>query len=103
VVAGVAAIGLTVWLNDLAGDGRRPLAGWHDWRLPEPRGRPPTPPSLSTLQGRRAFTDEREARLASFRWLHRYDTTRRHSRLGQQSPNTYERTRATPATLAAAA
>jgi transposase InsO family protein len=23
------------------------------------------------LQGRRAFTDEREARLASFRWLHR--------------------------------
>ena len=56
-----------------------------------------------TLQGRRAFTDEREARLSSFRWLHRYNTVRRHSRLGQQSPITYENTRATPATLAAAA
>jgi len=56
-----------------------------------------------TLQGRRAFTDEREARLTSFRWLHRYNTVRRHSRLGQQSPITYERTTAAPATLAAAA
>ena len=57
-----------------------------------------------TLQGRRAFTDEREARLSSFRWLHRYNTIRRHSRLGHQSPVTYEtdiRTR--PATLASAA
>ena len=43
-----------------------------------------------TLQGRRAFTDEREARLTSFRWLHRYNTVRRHSRLGQQSPINYE-------------
>ncbi|MGX7671169.1 integrase core domain-containing protein [Plantactinospora sp. DSM 117369] len=32
-----------------------------------------------TRQGRRAFTDEREARLTSFRWLHRYNTLRRHS------------------------
>ena len=56
-----------------------------------------------TLQGRRAFTDEREARLASFRWLHRYNTVRRHSRLGYQSPITYERTTATSATLATAA
>lgn len=57
-----------------------------------------------TLQGRRAFTDEREARLASFRWLHRYNTVRRHSRLGQQSPNAYENsTRATSVTLASAA
>jgi transposase InsO family protein len=56
-----------------------------------------------TLQGRRAFTDEREARLASFRWLHRYNTVRRHSRLGQQSPITYERTTATSATLPTAA
>jgi len=56
-----------------------------------------------TLQGRRAFTDDREARLASFRWLHRYNTVRRHSRLGQQSPITYERTTATRATLAPAA
>ncbi len=29
-----------------------------------------------TLQGRRAFTDERQARLDSFRWLHRYNTAR---------------------------
>ncbi|MBQ1052146.1 IS3 family transposase [Micromonospora sp. C51] len=57
-----------------------------------------------TLQGRRAFTDEREARLTTFRWLHRYNTVRRHSRLGQQSPITYEKnTRPTPATLAPAA
>jgi transposase InsO family protein len=56
-----------------------------------------------TLQGRRAFADEREARLTSFRWLHRYNTIRRHSRLGQQSPIAYESTRTTPATLATAA
>jgi len=57
-----------------------------------------------TLQGRRAFTDEREARLASFRWLHRYNTVRRHSKLGQQSPINYETSiRPTPATLAPAA
>ena len=56
-----------------------------------------------TLQGRRAFADERDARLASFRWLHRYNTVRRHSRLGYQSPITYERTSATSATLATAA
>jgi transposase InsO family protein len=31
-----------------------------------------------TLQGRRAFTDERQGRLDSFRWLHRYNTVRRH-------------------------
>ena len=56
-----------------------------------------------TLQGRRAFTDEHEARLASFRWLHRYNTVRRHSRLGHRSPIAYENTRTTPATLAPAA
>ncbi|MER7009697.1 IS3 family transposase [Dactylosporangium sp. NPDC000555] len=57
-----------------------------------------------TLQGRRAFTDEREARLTAFRWLHRYNTVRRHSRLGQQSPITYENNiRTAPATLAPAA
>ena len=56
------------------------------------------------LQGRRAFTDEREARLSSFRWLHRYNTVRRHSRLGQQSPINYENnSNSTPATLAPAA
>lgn len=57
-----------------------------------------------TLQGRRAFTDEREARLTAFRWLHRYNTVRRHSRLGQRSPIAYETTlRATSTTLASAA
>jgi transposase InsO family protein len=57
-----------------------------------------------TLQGRRAFVDEREARLASFRWLHRYNTIRRHSRLAQQSPINYENSiRTTPATLTPAA
>jgi transposase InsO family protein len=57
-----------------------------------------------TLQGRRAFTDEHQARLTAFRWLHRYNTIRRHSRLGHQSPNAYENnTRTAPATLAPAA
>jgi transposase InsO family protein len=56
-----------------------------------------------TLQGRRAFTDEHEARLTSFRWLHRYNTIRRHSRLAHQSPITYERTRATTSTTLAPA
>ncbi|MFC4071910.1 integrase core domain-containing protein [Actinoplanes subglobosus] len=56
-----------------------------------------------TLQGRRAFTDERDARLTSFRWLHRYNTARRHSRLGQQSPITYERTQERSATVTQAA
>ncbi|WP_157411422.1 IS3 family transposase [Actinoplanes rectilineatus] len=56
-----------------------------------------------TLQGRRAFTDERDARLNSFRWLHRYNTVRRHSRLGQQSPITYERFQERSATITQAA
>jgi transposase InsO family protein len=57
-----------------------------------------------TLQGRRAFTDEREARLTAFRWLNRYNTVRRHSRLGHRSPITYENSiRTTSTTLAAAA
>ncbi|GAA4468327.1 hypothetical protein GCM10023170_082110 [Phytohabitans houttuyneae] len=57
-----------------------------------------------TLQGRRAFTNEREARLTAFGWLHRYNTIRRHSRLGQRSPIAYENSiRPTSTTLAPAA
>jgi transposase InsO family protein len=56
-----------------------------------------------TLQGRRAFTDEHEARLASFRWLHRYNTVRRHSRLGHKSPIAYEHTRTAPDMVTTAA
>jgi transposase InsO family protein len=56
-----------------------------------------------TLQGRRAFTDERDARLTSFRWLHRYNTVRRHSALGQQSPTSYENYQRPRATLTPAA
>lgn len=56
-----------------------------------------------TLQGRRAFTDERDARLTVFRWLHRYNTVRRHSRLGHKSPITYEMTTRTTSTMVAAA
>jgi transposase InsO family protein len=56
-----------------------------------------------TLQGRRAFTDEHEARLTAFRWLHRYNTVRRHSRLGQQSPIAYENIRTPSTTLPLAA
>lgn len=43
-----------------------------------------------TLQGRKHWPSEREARLDAFRWLHRYDTRRRHSHLGQRSPIAYE-------------
>jgi transposase InsO family protein len=57
-----------------------------------------------TLLGRNAWADEREARLDLFRWLHRYNTVRRHSRLGQRSPLAYERALgSTPTTLAPAA
>ncbi|MEW1914401.1 IS3 family transposase [Kitasatospora sp. NPDC085895] len=43
-----------------------------------------------TLQGRKSWSNEREARLELFRWLHRYNTVRRHTRLGHRSPNAYE-------------
>ncbi|WP_435806839.1 integrase core domain-containing protein [Streptomyces canus] len=42
-------------------------------------------------QGRQHWFSEREARLEAFRWLHRYNTRRRHSRLGQRSPIVYEK------------
>ncbi|HLT12168.1 MAG TPA: IS3 family transposase [Micromonosporaceae bacterium] len=43
-----------------------------------------------TLQGRKYWSSEHEARLDAFRWLHRYNTRRRHSHLGQRSPIAYE-------------
>ncbi|WP_435799148.1 IS3 family transposase [Streptomyces ardesiacus] len=56
------------------------------------------------LQGRKSRPGEREARLNAFRWLHRYNTRRRHSRLGQRSPIAFEDAlQLTPTTLAQAA
>jgi transposase InsO family protein len=43
-----------------------------------------------TLQGRKRWSSEHEARLDAFRWLNRYNTRRRHIRLGQRSPIAYE-------------
>ncbi|MFI1285134.1 IS3 family transposase [Streptomyces sp. NPDC020858] len=43
-----------------------------------------------TLQGRKGWSNEHEARLDAFRWLTRYNTRRRHCRLGQRSPIAYE-------------
>ncbi len=57
-----------------------------------------------TLQGRKGWTNEREARLDAFRWLTRYNTRRRHSRLGQRSPIVFENTfHSTSTSLARAA
>lgn len=57
-----------------------------------------------TLQGRKSWSSEREARLELFRWLHRYNTVRRHTRLGNRSPISYEQALdRTSITLAAAA
>lgn len=57
-----------------------------------------------TLQGRKHWAGEREARLDAFRWLHRYNIRRRHSRLGHRSPIAYENTlRMTSTTLTQAA
>ncbi|WP_443067507.1 IS3 family transposase [Streptomyces sp. NBC_01426] len=57
-----------------------------------------------TLQGRKSWPTEREARLDAFRWLNRYNTRRRHSHLGQRSPIAYETaTTTTSTTLAKAA
>lgn len=43
-----------------------------------------------TLQGATAWPDTHQARLDAFAWLTRYNTRRRHSRLGQRSPIAYE-------------
>ncbi|MET8221668.1 IS3 family transposase [Streptomyces hirsutus] len=56
------------------------------------------------LKGRKGWSNEREARLDAFRWLSRYNTRRRHSRLGQRSPIAYENTfHSTSTTLTRAA
>jgi transposase InsO family protein len=43
-----------------------------------------------TLQGRKHWAGEREARLDAFRWLHRYNVRRRHSRLGHRRTRVQE-------------
>ncbi|WP_344982388.1 IS3 family transposase, partial [Streptosporangium fragile] len=43
-----------------------------------------------TLQGAKRWPSAREARLAVFKWITRYNTRRRHSALGYLSPNDYE-------------
>jgi transposase InsO family protein len=43
-----------------------------------------------TLKGAKAWPTACDARLAAFRWASRYNTRRRHSRLGQRSPIAYE-------------
>lgn len=56
-----------------------------------------------TLQRRKSWPSEHEARLDTFRWLHRYNTRRRHSRLGQRSPIAFENAlQLTPTALAPA-
>ncbi len=57
-----------------------------------------------TLQGRKRWPSEREARLDAFCWLNRYNTRRRHSGLGHRSPIAYETaSRSTSTTLTPAA
>ncbi len=56
-----------------------------------------------TLQGRKSWPDEHQARLDPFRRLNRYNTRRRHSRLGQSSPIAYEATLDTTSTTLAQA
>ncbi|MBE1586737.1 hypothetical protein H4W80_004995 [Nonomuraea angiospora] len=43
-----------------------------------------------TLQGAKRWSSAREARLAVFKWITRYNTRRRHSTLGYLSPIDYE-------------
>ena len=54
-----------------------------------------------TLAGAATYPDEATCRRVIFRWAARYNTRRRHSYLGQVSPNTYENTLTTNLTQAA--
>ena len=56
-----------------------------------------------TLQDRKRWSSECEARLETFRWLNRYNTRRRHSRLGHRSPIAYETASETTSTTLAQA
>jgi hypothetical protein len=49
-----------------------------------------TRPANGRPQGRRAWDTEHEAHPDLFRWLHRYNTIRRHYRLGHRSPIAFE-------------
>ncbi|MBC9719533.1 transposase [Streptomyces sp. TRM66268-LWL] len=51
-----------------------------------------------TLKGAKAWPTARQARLDTFRWSGRYNTRRRHSRLGQRSPIAYETALQEPST-----
>ena len=46
--------------------------------------------SRPVLAGRSAFPDQATAYRAVFRWANRYNTRRRHSAMGNITPNTYE-------------
>ncbi len=56
-----------------------------------------------TLKGPKAWSSEREARLDAFRRLTRYNTRRRHSRLGRRSSIAYENVLRPAATILARA
>ena len=54
-----------------------------------------------TLQGAHAWPDQAACRRAVFGWVTRYNTRRRHSYCGQQSPIVYEQQHAATLPLAA--
>jgi transposase InsO family protein len=52
-----------------------------------------------TLPGAKHWATARQARFDTFRWASRYNTRRRHSRLGQRSPIAFEATFDEPSTI----